>query len=293
LGLLRGRHPNHQFIRFCTTALAAKLTGMKHISIAAGRLAVLDEGAGPPLLLVHGFPLDHTLWQNQMAPLAANYRVIAPDLRGIGGSSPIGPEAVAMADFADDLAQLLDALNIQEPVHYCGLSMGGYIAWEFWRRHLTRLRSLILCDTKAAGDTPETKATREKWATDVLREGMGAVEDILLPKLLGPSTIQQQPDAVALTRHMLQNTRRETFAAGQRGMALRHDMQSFLGEVRLPTLLIVGIEDAISPPAEMAEMAKAIPGSRLEMIPGVGHLTPLEAPAAFTSTVREFLAPLS
>jgi pimeloyl-ACP methyl ester carboxylesterase len=263
---------------------------MKHVAIHAGRLAVAEQGSGAPLLLVHGFPLDHTLWQHQMQPLATGYRVIAPDLRGIGGSDPVSSDPLTMAALADDLAQLLDGLDVHEPVHYCGLSMGGYIAWEFWRRHPHRLRSLILCDTKAADDSAETKATREKWATDVLRDGMAAVMPDILPKLLGTTTFQQQPAVVEQVRRMLQNTRPETFAAGQRGMALRHDMRPYLPEIRLPTLLIVGSEDAISPPSEMATVAESIRDSRLVSIPKVGHLTPLEGPEAFTSALREFLA---
>jgi len=263
---------------------------MKHVAIDAGRLAVVEQGSGTPMLLVHGFPLDHTMWQYQMDPLAAGYRVIAPDLRGIGRSDAVLPEPLTMAALADDLAQLLDTLGIREPVHYCGLSMGGYIAWEFWRRHPHRVRSLILCDTKAADDTPETKATREKWAASVLRDGMAAVMPDILPKLLGTTTFSQQPAVVEQVRRMLENTRPETFAAGQRGMALRRDMRPYLVEVRLPTLLIVGSEDVISPPAEMEAVAEAIRGSQLVAVPGVGHLTPLEGPAAFNSALREFMA---
>ncbi|MCE9555349.1 MAG: alpha/beta hydrolase [Planctomycetes bacterium] len=263
---------------------------MKSVTIASGQLAVVDQGQGPPLLLVHGFPLDHTLWQNQIEPLAANYRVIAPDLRGIGQSSAVSAAPLTMAAFADDLANLLDAIEVREPIHYCGLSMGGYIAWEFWRRHPQRLRSLILCDTKAAADTPETAATREQWAVDVLRSGTTVVEQAILPKLMAPATYQQQPAVGEQVRRMLLDTRPETFAAGQRGMALRIDMRPYLGEIRLPTLLIVGSEDAISPPQEMHAMAEAIAGSRLITIPKVGHLTSLEAPDEFTAAVLEFLA---
>ena len=258
------------------------------IDIGHAQLNVLDLGAGPPLLLVHGFPLSNTLWRHQAVALAATHRVIAPDLRGFGRSSPV-TGTVTMAEHADDLARLLDALEIQEPVHLCSLSMGGYVSFEFWRRYPARLRSLILCDTKAAADTPEAAANREKMAVDTLREGSIVAEKAMLPKLLAADAPQRQPEVVEEARQMIQGTRPETIASAQRGMAQRADMTPHLGQIALPTLLVVGELDVISTPQEMQGMAAGISNSRLVTIPAVGHLTPLEAPVEFTTALQGFL----
>src|SRR5689334_18519351 len=130
---------------------------MPSISFGSASLHVVDQGRGQPLLLVHGFPLDHTMWRGQIDALSKTHRVLAPDLRGFGKSSPVGGDdaVLTMAQLADDLATMLTALQITEPVTFCGLSMGGYVAWQFAARHTGLLRRLILCDTKAAADTKE------------------------------------------------------------------------------------------------------------------------------------------
>lgn len=262
---------------------------MKMVSLDAGQLAVLDQGAGPPLLLVHGFPLDHSMWRNQWESLAADHRVIAPDLRGFGASSAT-PGTVTMAQHADDLLALLDELDIREPVHLCAMSMGGYVAFEFLRRHPSRLKSLILCDTKAAADAPEAAANREKMAVDVLRDGASVAEKSMLPKLLAADAPQKQPEVVEHVRRMILGTRPETIASAQRGMAARADMRALLAQIQIPTLLIVGELDVIATPQEMRGMADAIPSSRLAIISGAGHLTPLEAPGEFNAALRDFIS---
>ena len=241
------------------------------------------------MLLVHGFPLNHTMWRNQWESFAADHRVIAPDLRGFGSSSPV-TGTVTMAQHADALLALLDGLDVREPVHLCAMSMGGYVAFEFWRRHPSRLKSLILCDTKAAADAPEAATNREKMAVDVLREGAAVAEKAMLPKLLAADAPQRQPEVVEHVRRMILGTRPETIASAQRGMAARADMRTHLAQIPVPTLLVVGELDVISTPQEMRGMADAIPGSRLATIAGAGHLTPLEAPAEFNAAMRDFLA---
>jgi len=262
---------------------------MQQVSIDSGNIAVSDQGTGPPLLLVHGFPLDHSMWRFQRERFAADHRVIAPDLRGFGQSAAV-TGTVTMAEHADDLLALLDALEVREPVHFCAMSMGGYVAFEFLRRHPQRVRSLILCDTKATADAPEGAANREKMAQEALREGAVVAEKAMLPKLLAADAPQRQPEVVDQVRRMILGTPPETIASAQRGMALRADMRSLLGEIQVPTLLIVGEVDVIATPQEMQSMADAIPGSRLVTIPGAGHLTPLEAPREFNAAVADFLA---
>ena len=154
-----------------------------------------DAGRGVPLLLAHGFPLDHTMWNGQIAALSGRSRVIAPDLRGFGGSGA-SEGAATMEQMADDLAALLDALAIREPVVLCGLSMGGYIAFEFWRKYAAKLKALILCDTRAAADKPQAAADRLAMADRVLREGPRPLVESMLPKLFSPRTSADQPRIV-------------------------------------------------------------------------------------------------
>src|SRR5262245_18723810 len=144
---------------------------MQHFQIGAVRLAVATAGhEGHPLLLVHGFPLDHTIWQPQIDYFANHCRVIAPDLRGFGDSD-VTSDVVTMEQMADDLHSLLDALEVREPVIFCGLSMGGYIGWQFWRKYRRRVRAMILCDTRAVADTAEAAEGRRKLATNTLKDG--------------------------------------------------------------------------------------------------------------------------
>ena len=145
-----------------------------------------------------------------------------------------------MAQFADDLAALLDALGISEPVVLCGLSMGGYIAFQFWRRHAARLRGLILCDTRAAADTPEAAAARAVMAERVLREGPAPLVETMLPRVLGETTRRQRPDLVENVRRMMMAADPRGIAAASRGMAERPDMTASLPQIRCPTLVVVG-----------------------------------------------------
>jgi 3-oxoadipate enol-lactonase len=264
---------------------------VKSLRANGTELWYLERGAGLPLLLVHGFPLDHTMWAGQVDELPAHCRVIAPDLRGFG-RSPAGGETVSMEHFADDLAALLDGLGITEPVVLCGLSMGGYIALQFWRKHRARLRGLVLCDTRAAADTPEAAAARLTLAERVLREGPAPLVEIMLPKLFGEPTRRQRPDVVEGLRRVMMATDPRGIAAAARGMAERPDMTGMLGRIECPTLVIVGRHDAVSPPAEMRGIAEAVPGAKFVEIPAAGHMSPLENPAAVNAAFAEFLSNL-
>jgi pimeloyl-ACP methyl ester carboxylesterase len=176
-----------------------------------------------------------------------------------------------------------------EPVVFCGLSMGGYVGWQFWRRHRHRLRAFILCDTRAVADTPEAAQTREETAERVLREGPGVVADAMLPKLFAADTFQRQAAIVEETRKVIMETSPDTLAAALRGMARREDFRPRLAEVDVPTLLICGQHDAISAVAEMQHIAAAIAGARLAVIPQAGHMAPLEQPQLVNRAMQEFL----
>lgn len=259
------------------------------ISIGDIKLNVVDEGAGAPLLLIHGFPLDHTMWREQIRHFSEARRVIAPDLRGFG-ESDVTPGTVTMQRFADDLAKLLDALRIRVPVCFCGLSMGGYVAWQFAQLHRRRLGSLILCDTRAIADDEAGKRNRQVVATRVLNDGPAFIADSMPEKLFSKRTQADRPKLIAETQDVIRRTPAEGVAAAARGMAARPDVTSLLSGIDVPTLVIVGEEDAISPPDEMRRIADAITVSRFVCVPNAGHMAPLEEPAAVNTAIEEFLA---
>ena len=172
---------------------------MKRIEVGGIELAVVDRGEGIPLVFVHGFPVDHSMWQGQIDGLAGECRVIAPDLRGFGRSS-VTKGALTMGEMADDLDAMLDRLGIDERVVVCGLSMGGYVAFQFWARHAQRLGGLVLCDPRAAPDSPETAPARRATANPVVAEGPPALVDGLLPRLFAPRTPPESPEFIEQTR---------------------------------------------------------------------------------------------
>lgn len=261
---------------------------MKSIDTRETTLQVLDEGAGQPLLFVHGFPLDHSMWHEQIRELAGPYRVIVPDLRGFG-RSPVRSGTATMTAFAQDLHDILQALEIDDPVTLCGLSMGGYIAWQFEQIDARRLKSLILCDTRAAADSPETVEARHNMIDTVLREGPAAIVEGMLSKLFSAHTRESAPERVQQTRDVILNTDPEGIAAALRGMASRPDATARLPRISVPALLLVGEDDQLTPPAEMQEVANQLPHARLVTIPHAGHMAPLEQPAAVNALIRDFL----
>jgi 3-oxoadipate enol-lactonase len=264
---------------------------MPLISLGSASLNVIDEGSGSPILFVHGFPLDHSMWRGQFSDLSKGFRVLAPDLRGFGTSSPIigDDTVVTMTQFADDLAALLTALQVKEPVTLCGLSMGGYIAWQFAARHSDKLARLILCDTKAAADTKEAAEGRYKLAAKVLAEGSQVAAEAMLPKLFFKGSLETPAASVEETRQVILKTAPRTIAAALRGMAVREDFTSRLGALSVPTLVLCGAEDIITPATEMRTMAASIPNAQYVEIPAAGHMAPLEAPEAVNQAVRLFL----
>ena len=262
---------------------------MARYAVGPIALNVVVAGSGPPLVLVHGFPLDHGMWQAQIEALADECQVIAPDLRGFGASD-VTPGTVTMQQMADDLAALLDVLAVGQPVTLAGLSMGGYVAWQFALRHRFRLARLILCDTRAQADTPEAAAGRLALADRVVAEGAAVVAETLIPRLFAPSTYTQQPALVAATREVILRTNPQGIAAALRGMAQRPDVRPLLPQIDVPALLLGGEEDAISPPEEMQQIAQALPRGTWVPIPQAGHMAPCEQPRQVNQAIRRFLA---
>ena len=231
------------------------------------------------------------MWHAQIDHFRADHRVIAADLRGFGNST-IGGNVVTMSEHAEDLAGILDALGVDEPVVFCGLSMGGYIGWRFYDQFPDRVRALILCDTRAAADTTEVARGRELMAAQVRHEGMQFVIDAMLPKLIAETTAASNQALVNTLTDMIRNAPPAGVSASQLGMAQRPDSSKLLGNIAVPTLLIVGQHDVISTAAEMHAMADAIPAAQFVEIPAAGHMTPMENPTATNTAIRDFLAML-
>jgi len=262
---------------------------MPDISLGDISLHVVDRGRGQSLLLVHGFPLDHSMWQRQIDELAADFRVIAPDLRGFGQSG-VTAGTVTMEQMADDLAGMLDSLGVAEPVALCGLSMGGYVGWQFALRYRNRLAKLIQCDTRAVADSPEAAAGRLKTAERVLVDGAQVVAESMLGKLFAEATARQQPAVVEATRQVMLRTAPVGIAAALRGMSERPDVSGRLAEFDMPALIVCGEHDAIAAPAEMRGIAEQMPQAKFALINDAGHMAPLEQPAAVNAEIRAFLA---
>jgi 3-oxoadipate enol-lactonase len=246
------------------------------------------SGAGPALLLLHAFPLGLFMWDAQVVALSASHRVVRFDARGFGGSA-VGTGPLTMERIADDGAALLDLLGIEKAV-VGGCSMGGYAALAFVRRHPQRLAGLVLQDTRAGADTAEAKANRAVLAEKVLAEGAPAAVEAFLPNLVGETTRRERPALVASLRERILAAPPPGIANALHGLAARADSRETLPTIGVPTLVLVGAEDVLTPPAEATTMAAAIPRARLDVIPGAGHLANLENPGAVNAAVRAFLA---
>lgn len=258
--------------------------------IGSVTLAWEEAGRGLPVVLLHAFPLNRRMWEPQRDALARRYRVITPDFRG-HGKSEVPAEDSTMERLAEDVRGLLDELKLERVV-LGGLSMGGYVAFAFYRKYAARVAALILADTRAAADSEEGRQGRYELAAVAEKEGSGAVAERMLPKLLAASTHQNQPQVVAAVREMILSTSPAGIARALRGMAARPDSSDLLPRIHCPTLVLVGEQDTLTPPAEAEKLAQAIPGARLEIIAGAGHLSNLEQPARFTHLVEDFLAGL-
>jgi pimeloyl-ACP methyl ester carboxylesterase len=258
------------------------------------RLAVQTVGSGLPLVLLHAFPLDHGMWLRQ-EPLGESLRLIVPDLRGFGGSTGSVPRGIA--DLADDVAALLDGLHLERPAVICGVSMGGYVAQHVAARHPDRVAALVLVDTKLEADTPEARAARVDLAGKVGRLGQSILADAMIPRLLAvprsdadPAVVARHAENRALLQALVERQPVATIQAALAALGDRPDMTAALARVEVPTLLVVGAEDQITPPACLEAAEAIIPRAKLLIVPAAGHLVPLEAPEVFNRALGEFLA---
>jgi 3-oxoadipate enol-lactonase len=258
--------------------------------IGGADLAYDVRGTGQALLLLHAFPLGLVMWEPQARAFAATHQVIRFDARGFGGSPP-GDGLLTMEKIADDAVALLDHLGVSQAV-VCGLSMGGYAALALVRRYADRLKGLVLADTRAGADSVEARAARAAQADTVRKRGSAAIADAVLPKLLGETTHQQRPELVARLRETIAANPPRGIADALAGLAARADSAPTLREIRVPTLVVCGAEDAITPLAESEALVRGIAGSRLEVVPQAGHLSSLENPEGFNGALRKFLTEL-
>ena len=248
-----------------------------------------DLGDGDALVLVHGHPFDRSMWRPQAEHFArTGRRVIVPDLRGYG-ESVVVPGTTTLDVFARDIAGLLDGLGVREFV-LGGLSMGGQIVLEFHRLFAERVRGLVLADTFAQAETADGRVARNAAADRLLAEGMDGYAYEVLPRMVAPRTIEERPDVARHVLDMMRAAPPEGAAAALRGRAERPDYTAMLGQIAVPTLVVVGSEDDFTPVADAEFMAERVTGATLAVIDGAGHLPNLERPEEFNAVLGDFLS---
>jgi len=240
------------------------------------------------VLFLHAFPLDAGMWQSQLEATPPGWRMLAPDYRGFGQSSPSPPIATTMNDFAGDAIDLLDRLEVSEAV-VVGCSMGGYVAFEMLASAPNYLKGLMLVDTRATPDTPEGRTARQAMLEAVDREGSEAVAREMTPKLLGETSKREQPDLVAHVHHVISATNPAAIKMAIRAMMERKDMTQSLASIHVPTVVVAGAEDALIPATAIQQMHGGIKAAKLETIDRAGHLPNLEQPDRFNAVLHRFL----
>lgn len=259
---------------------------MKRIRSGDAEIAYAVLGDGPPVVLLHAFPANHELWLPAAQALTSRYRVVLPDLRAHGDSDG-GEGPATMEKHAADIARVLDDADVGRAV-FAGVSIGGYILFEFWRRNRGRVAGLVLADTRPQPDTPEGRAARLKTAEDVLERGTEPFIDSMIPKLFGKTTIDTRPDLVEQAKRMMLRMSAGDVAQVQRGMAERPDSVPTLKTINVPTLILIGGEDTLSTVADGELMRQNIAGSEFKVIPKAGHYAPWEQSAEVGRLLRQF-----
>src|SRR5579864_2305647 len=244
-------------------------------------------GGGPPVVLLHPFPANHEFWKPAVQVLVSRYRLILPDLRGHGDSG-IGQGSATMEKQAADVARVLDHEGVGR-APCVGVSIGGYVLFEFWRKYRTRVEALVLCNTKAQADAVEARAARLQAAADVLERGTEPFFESMIPKLMGKTTLSTRPDLVEGALRMMRKMSAENVAMVQRGMAERPDSVQTLKTINVPTLIVTGDEDLFSGVQVAEGMRQNITGSQLKVIAKAGHYSPWEQPEEVGRLLRQFL----
>jgi 3-oxoadipate enol-lactonase len=264
--------------------------------IGSRTIAYLDSAPGGTtlraLVLLHAFPIGANLWEPQIKSLPSGWRLITPDLRGFGGSTELDSlSALSISDYADDVVDLLQELGITRAV-IGGCSMGGYAALALYQSAPQLFEGLVLANTRAGADSPESRANRRNMLALVDREGPSGVARDMMPKLLGKTTHDTKPDAEATVRRLIKQQSPAGIRSAIHRMMHRPDSTALLARVSVPTLVITGAEDEMIPVEESRRIASGIRGARLVIIPGAGHLANLEQPEAFNAALNGFLTAL-
>jgi 3-oxoadipate enol-lactonase len=259
------------------------------ITIQSGDAPISYEilGEGPPVVLLHPFPANHELWLPAAQQLASRYRLILPDLRGHGDSG-VGEGPATMPKHAADISRILDDARVGRAA-FAGVSIGGYVLFEFWRRNRDRVSALTLIDTKAAPETPEGRAGRLQSAADVLERGVDPFIESMLHKLLGETTRHARPDLLEAPQKMMLKMSPEDISLVLKGMAERPDSIPTLKTITVPTLILVGDEDTLTSVADAELMKQNISGSQMKVISRAGHYAVWEKPEETGKVLRQFL----
>jgi pimeloyl-ACP methyl ester carboxylesterase len=264
---------------------------MRQVTSADAEIVYQTLGSGPPVVLLHPFPANHEFWHPAARALEARYSLVLPDLRGHGDSG-VGEGPATMAKHAADLVRILDQEQIGRAM-FVGVSIGGYILFEFWRRYRARVLALALYNTKAAGETAESRAARLQTAADILERGTEPFFETLIPKLMGETTRRTRPDLVEGARRMMRKMSPEDVAQVQRGMAERPDSVDTLKTINVPTLIITGDEDLATGVSDAELMKRNIAGSHMKVMAKTGHYSPWEQPEEVGKILRQFLDSVS
>jgi len=238
-----------------------------------------------PLVLVHAFPMGTGMWRTQV-PAVTDRPVVVPPLPGFDGH-PRVPEPT-MDAYARDLLATLDGAGVGRAI-FCGLSLGGYVLFGVLRQAPERVAGLILADTRTTTDTLERLAARTRSIDTVRTKGPSAIADEMIPGLLSPTTHATRPDVGPEIRRLIESQSADAIADGQLALMTRPDSAAVLGRVQVPTLVIVGREDGITPVSDAESMHRAMPGSRMVVLPDVGHMSNMEAPGEFNAALTGFL----
>ncbi|HLA68684.1 MAG TPA: alpha/beta fold hydrolase [Bacteroidota bacterium] len=242
---------------------------------------------GLPIVFIHGFPFNNTMWAPQMMALPQEYRAISFDVRG-HGESDVADGQYSIEFFADDLISLLDHLAIQRAV-LCGLSMGGYIALRTIERHPDRIRALVLCDTRSEADANEGKVKRASQIKAVKSQGVKPFAESFVKAVFAPHTFVESPKTVAAIQSAIESTSPLSICGTLLALAARTDTTSVLAQITVPTLILVGEHDALTPPSAAQSMHSLIQGSQIHIVPHAAHMSNLENPSFFNEKLLAFL----
>ncbi len=262
------------------------------LGLGSTTLSIAESGHGAPIVFLHAFPLSSRMWERQLATLPDGWRGVAPDFRGFGASPRGTSPARHVGDHAADVLALIAALE-SGPVVLAGLSMGGYVAFECWRRQPSAIRGLVLADTRAEADSDEAKAKRVATQQKAAQEGTAVVIDGMLPGLLGETTRTRDPHLARTVREWAMENAPEGVIDGLEALRTRPDSRPTLTTITCPTLVIVGEQDTLTPPDLSRVIADGISNATLVTIPDAGHLANVEQPDAFDATLHTWLQTLT